>query len=462
MEPQSNENRVQQADQKKPMVGASRRRICLLLMLVAVAGGAAAADYYYLPPPKPIAFAIFRIQAQPEFFIQPTGDAKIDFEKYRQEQTKLIRNRLVLTNALSQAEVKKCSIIASEKEPVAWLENQLKIDFPEGAEFMRVSLEGDNADELKTIISALTSAYLKEVQTKDKFERFNEFNRKLKSLEKYQASLYVKRKQIMDLEKALVAINPDVAGAIEKVRQERIGQYKNELGKLEVDILAARVELGYHQRRIEQGKEPQISEAVIESALKESPVYHDLLFKQEAARKALGDLKSRLPADQPVANAKIAEKQDQLQEAIRNMDNFKMTMRPVIVEQFRKQLLQQEDQRLESLRQSIDIWMLREQAVDKRLRQFIQEEVKPFKGNQVALEQLKSDVAQTAKIVDRIQADVESIKPDLDSPVRVNLWQEPVAVTPAEPTLPVDYRPFIVGLAVFAVGIGLLAAFRVW
>jgi succinoglycan biosynthesis transport protein ExoP len=464
MNPQLTEKRTEQADQKRSlsfatMVRAMRRHPILLLLALAAAGGAAAAVDFFPPPPKPVAYAIFQIKSQPDFFMKPSGDAKIDFNIYRQAQANLIKNRLVLNNAISQPEVKDCSMLRSESDPVNWLENQLKVDFKAGTEYMNVSLEGDNAEESRKIVAAVTNAYLKEVVHKDKSDRAAEFARKLKTSREYEENLAKKRTAIVRISRELTTSDPAVAGAIEKVGRESIAEYKKELAKLEVDVVSATKHVEYYKKRIEAAKDQPVPEMRIESALKESPVYHELLIKQQMAQKSLDDLKASLPANDVGSDPKLAEKRLGLQRVTDEMDNYKTTMRPVVIEKLRNQAILQEKQKIESLQESIDLNSLRRQAVDEYLQKFNNEDVKPFKNNQIQLEQLKADVAQTEKMVDRILADLESMKPDLlDSPSRVTIWQEPVAVSAPKETRPVEYR-LAAGIAVFTIGIGLIFAF---
>ena len=51
----------------------------------------------------------------------------------------------------------------------------------------------------------------------------------------------------------------------------------------------AEKDIEYFRKKIDTKKELAVPEALIESALKESPVYHDLFYKQQKAQKAFDD-----------------------------------------------------------------------------------------------------------------------------------------------------------------------------
>jgi hypothetical protein len=277
------------------------------------------------------------------------------------------------------------------------------------------------------------------------------------------------RKKIAEIAKVLATIDPGVAGAIEKTLQETVAFYKKELVKLELDTLLAAKEIEALNKKIENAKEAPVPEMLVDAALKDTPTYHELFDKQRAAQKSLDAAKKDLSASVP----KLKEMEEQAQMAADDIKKFLAEARPAIIEKIRNQAILQDKQKVKSLQQAIDLNAIRHQAVDEELQKFIRDDVKPFKGNEIALEQLKSDLAQTEKITDRILSDIDSIRPDLDSPMRVAIWQEPIAVTSPEetrPTLPEEPRPMlegtwplhyrlIAGFAAIIIGVVLIIAF---
>src|SRR5580700_3797713 len=101
MNSESTEERAERLDQKKaPIRGGQRWRIVLVLVVLAAAG-ATAADFLLHLPAKPVAYVIFQIHAQPYIDMKAIGDARQDFDYYRQVQTTLVKNRMVLNSAVS-------------------------------------------------------------------------------------------------------------------------------------------------------------------------------------------------------------------------------------------------------------------------------------------------------------------------------------------------------------------------
>ena len=176
-----------------------RRYPLVTFLFVLLAGAAGAAVWFFLPLPKMTAYNIFHIQAQPNAIIKPEGDEKIDFKIYQQTQSAMVKHRLVLNATLSHPDVANLPIVKKEPEPLVWLDSQLKVDFKLGPELMRVSLEGDNADELKAILDALTAAYIKDVRTKDIAKRFARYDLLDKHLKQNEAALKEQRRRYRTL-----------------------------------------------------------------------------------------------------------------------------------------------------------------------------------------------------------------------------------------------------------------------
>ena len=161
MNPQSPDNRV-------TLRRALDLHPFLLLLVLAAAGGAGAAVYFFLPPLKSVAYVIFFINRESYALTALHGETEEGYKTYLQAQINLVMSRQVLNNAVSRPEVKACSVMRREDDPINWLENHLRIDFRSGRAMMKVSLEGDYMDEpeLRIIIAAIASSYIGEVMNK--------------------------------------------------------------------------------------------------------------------------------------------------------------------------------------------------------------------------------------------------------------------------------------------------------
>jgi RNA polymerase sigma factor (sigma-70 family) len=89
------------------------------------------------------------------------GDGESDM--FRKNHVTLVKSRLVLNPALAKPEVARLEVVKRQADPVIWLENNLRVDFPNDGTILRIGLAGRPEKELAAVVDAVTSAYLKEV-----------------------------------------------------------------------------------------------------------------------------------------------------------------------------------------------------------------------------------------------------------------------------------------------------------
>jgi capsular exopolysaccharide synthesis family protein len=163
------------------LLKALRRRWLLALTLGTLcAAGAAAAAWFLLAPLFTVASQIY-VNANPEPFglrdnRQPGHG---DFSTFLRLQAARIKNREVLLNALKEKEIQRLDLVKQQPEPILWLESELKVEFQEGSEIIKVSMNGTEPLELVALVKAVSDAYLK-ITTKDEIEQRTARHEKLK------------------------------------------------------------------------------------------------------------------------------------------------------------------------------------------------------------------------------------------------------------------------------------------
>lgn len=158
------------AGPKKPsglnvrVVGSAvRRRPLAFVTLLLATAGTAAGVYTFLPVSKVTAAVQFQIASQTPTIVG-TGAGGGDFLSYKITQASLIKNPTTLSTAAGDPKVRGLAAVrTAEPDPVAWLDRTLKVDIKSG-ELMRVTLDGDNGDELMAVLDALAANYLKTVR----------------------------------------------------------------------------------------------------------------------------------------------------------------------------------------------------------------------------------------------------------------------------------------------------------
>ena len=180
-----------QAGQPLALLRAVRRRWPLALGLgMVLAGSVGAAIWFLLPPPKPNAVAkLLMMPPTAKGILYEHPDPPLD----RQTQVAVIRGSIVLSAALNSVDVNRLTILQGQ-DPIEWLKKSIAVDFTEGNEIIRISLSGDDGEQVRVLVDAVAKAYEKEVsKASDKHrndqlarlkETFNTADNELKQLQK--------------------------------------------------------------------------------------------------------------------------------------------------------------------------------------------------------------------------------------------------------------------------------------
>jgi hypothetical protein len=108
---------------------------------------------------------------------ESAGDAD-QFAVFKRTQVQLIKSGAVLRAAVRQPKIAELSVVRRYGDnAVNWLRQELVIDYPDDAEVMRVSLAGDQPEQVVQIVDAVVKSYLSEVVDRARDERLTQEGR---------------------------------------------------------------------------------------------------------------------------------------------------------------------------------------------------------------------------------------------------------------------------------------------
>jgi hypothetical protein len=155
------------------MVGSPRRRRwgnvliaigTLVLLCTAVTA--------YLLPVQYEAFALVNVRRNEPTVLSKAGTSNEEFDVYKRTQVQLMLSTNVLNGVLRNSDINQLSIVQEHMhDPVDWLKEQLKIDYPDDAEVMRVAMKGADASDLVKIVDKVVHVYMKEIVEAAKLRR---------------------------------------------------------------------------------------------------------------------------------------------------------------------------------------------------------------------------------------------------------------------------------------------------
>jgi hypothetical protein len=129
-----------------------------------LAGGLAAILLLWFFRAQYTAVSLLHVSANNPTLVFAAADdgSATTFEIYKATQRQLLTSDLVVIAALRKPDVASLDVFRNEDDPVKWLAGHLRVDFPNNADIMRVSLTTTKADDAATLVTAVVDAFVNE------------------------------------------------------------------------------------------------------------------------------------------------------------------------------------------------------------------------------------------------------------------------------------------------------------
>jgi succinoglycan biosynthesis transport protein ExoP len=144
-----------------------------ILFCGALLGGGLAYTAWVLLPPKYESVAMFRVAQNPASVTggDPRTTGGREFTTYVKSAATLIQSDPVYNSALRDYGLNNVATIREQKDPYKFFDEKLIVSSKEGSEIIKLTLAGENPDDVRKIVQAITDAYMKKVVNAEKLER---------------------------------------------------------------------------------------------------------------------------------------------------------------------------------------------------------------------------------------------------------------------------------------------------
>jgi polysaccharide biosynthesis transport protein len=246
------------------LLKALRRRWFLAGALGCLAAVVTAAVAWYVLPPKFVATATLMVSAQNQMGPERMANPQDHLRMLRTSADRL-KGKDVLLRTLNQDGIRNLRIIRKHPDAIsalAWMEENLKVEFKENSELITINLSGEDADDLRAVLGALTKSFLDTVNKEDKKQK----NDRLQSFERMHVEAKTKLQEKLGEKEALVKLNgnkPVQTMLAEQVAnrhrldraQEILGQHQFDLDKKNTRIAV----LQSHKAKLKDLPPPEFS-----------------------------------------------------------------------------------------------------------------------------------------------------------------------------------------------------------
>lgn len=158
------------------LLHAVRRRWPIAIGLGLLVSSVMAGLMWFVIPVRYEAYATVKVAARKESVFGGSSPNSEDFKLFKATQQQLITSNLVMNVVLRDRSINQLPTIRDQKDPVAWLQSQITVEYPGDTEIMRVSILTKRKDDSVKIVDKVVEVYLREIVENEKLRRMENEN----------------------------------------------------------------------------------------------------------------------------------------------------------------------------------------------------------------------------------------------------------------------------------------------
>jgi len=440
------------------LIRALRRRWKL-----AVFGGlicsslAASTVYYFLQAVTYTTSALVFVSENRPKEIFDTRESIVAYATYQETQVTLVKSRKVLEAALKREGVANLASIRKQHDPISWLADRIKVDFPRGSEILRISVSGSQMPEdLEVLANAVTEAYLEQIVGQDNLERVARFERLKKLHESYQKEVRDKRRSYKELAEAMGTANKFSSALKQQLLVEHLGQSRQELQRVRGALREAEARLRISRaRQANEGPSVEVAASVDAAQLIEAdPDVRQMKGRMSELQSKLESLKKIIRRDN---DPSIFRLQQEFNLVARDLQLRRRDLRRKLDGAAKGPTQVRQDQRVSEAEQNLDILKEQERALNEEIA-VLDNEMRSLNSKSMDFQWLEDDINLTAETSRTVGTEVQSMNVELKAPPRTRLIERAQAPSLSDPLRRYKYTGAAAAGTLFA----FLGALSLW
>jgi capsular exopolysaccharide synthesis family protein len=437
---------------RRTVAHAIRRRPLAFTAVALLAGAAAAAVWFLLPLPKVTAAVSFHVSSrEPSILVNSGAEGAGGFNAYKLSQAAHVKSRLTLNAALRDPGVATLPVIQqAEPNPIDWLDRKLEVESKSGSEFMRVTLEGDDGEQLRKILDAVAKAYLAGVEDRDNGPKLSRLAKLQDNEKKYRAEVERFQKEIDNIAYILGSNDGPTLAVIDSINKENLRLADRDLKEAEeeYDLVRRQIEALDLEEKARPTDPKPVPDVVIDRALAADPA----MQKLEADIKQLtGDL-VKAQKDFAEGSPALTGIRTKLKDAQAARDKYRTEQRNTVEALIRQKEAEAGQTHRETL---LNKRALLGQKVDSAKARVddAKKTIAEHSKHRISLERYKRFIEQSETLSTQMAREIELLKVERDAPPRVTMAEEPYVMTGIEGNRRLKYA-MMIALGVFLTGFG--------
>jgi capsular exopolysaccharide synthesis family protein len=239
-----------------------------------------------------------------------------EYKLFQRTMAGRVKARSNLTAAIDKidkdtgVEINRLSMLRLQPDPIQFLIDSLKVEFPGESELMMISLRGKDPKETVKIVNAIKEVYVADAQRGEGEERGSRLEKVKAKLTSITSDLMTKRKALKTLADSLGVSDPEALAASRQTKMaqatqisQSVSQYKAKLA----DIRATLIEL---QGELDTQKNASPSDQEILDYLMKDRVLEEKMRERDALA---GEMRKRISVSKDENHRSVQEVRTQLE-----------------------------------------------------------------------------------------------------------------------------------------------------
>ena len=377
---------------------------------------------FFLIPVNHEAVALMRVRMAREELLQNRNAryaSEREYATYKQTQAALMSSPYVLNAAVRSPEIQALGIISTEDHPVAYLEDELRVEFPGDSEILRVSLAAENDKEAIKVVDAVVRAYTEEIAQSER----NDVTKRLDLLRAtHRNNTRTVQEMTSDIEKLASEIGTGDSAQAEvnqNIAESELRNLERQKIDLEDKYMAANGEL-YELTVVRQTRNVNPTKFQIEDQLERDPEYFELSRQLKEINRYI----AQMAGVSRRGGGEIAQLQTQAAALNQELEKRRRDLTPRIKARISDEYSNENEEQsvLAALRAKVNVTGQRLAEINKRYEEKI-EEVRNLTGFSAELITKKNEMESLQESTDEIAQEIQRLELNLKTPPRVELIQ---------------------------------------
>jgi capsular exopolysaccharide synthesis family protein len=227
---------------------------------------------WFLLSPKYTAFAKLRVNyVKPMVLDGPANTTNTDYGIYLRTQAAYLTSRPVLWSTLKRDDVKRLNLESKDSDPLAGLEENIKVDFQDGSEFLTLLVSHTDPATAITLAKGIVTSFMEDIVYQEERARVE----KVAGLEKVYSDAVASHKAKQDTFKKMAnqigASDPGQLLQHQIETMEALRDSKSQRNQIHYELVKAQAALDAHDAKTKAILSGSVSESALTAAVEVDP-----------------------------------------------------------------------------------------------------------------------------------------------------------------------------------------------